>query len=156
MSTAQHLATIDLLCSREFSAEHSRSGAVAGGPGYYIAELLTSEEFWEDDGSRWEAVAEQYEAERDGLSALLTGRWGAPGVFSLASVFSRMLTDWDEVTGEEIPAEEIPEPWSSLSSAAPDVHLWRAAGRWVALAVAQWDKELPFQLLAVVTETDPP
>ncbi|MEV0321650.1 hypothetical protein ACIBKX_34760 [Streptomyces sp. NPDC050658] len=156
MSTAEHLATIDLLCSREFAAEHSRSIAVSGGPGYHIAELLTSEEFWEDDGSRREAVEEQYEAERDGLSVLLTARWGAPDVFSLSGVFQRMLTDWDEETGEEIPGEEIPEPWSSLSSAAPDLHLWRTAGRWVALGVAQWDKELPFQLLAVVTEIDPP
>lgn len=151
MSTAQHLATIDLLCSREFPAEHGRSDAGAGGPGYHIAELLTSEDFWEDDGTAWEATEEQYEAERDGLSVLLTHRWGAPALFSLASLFERTLSG-----GEDGAGEDIPEPWGSLSSSVPDLHLWRVDGRWVALGVSQWDKELPFQLIAVVTEIDPP
>jgi len=54
--------------------------------------------------------------------------------------------------------EDIPEPWADLSSHVPDIHLWQEdeRGRWVALGVSQWDKELPFQLLAVVTEIDPP
>lgn len=40
----------------------------------------------------------------------------------------------------------------------PDVHLWQVKGhgRWVALGVSQWDKELPFQLVALITEIDPP
>ncbi|TGB12042.1 hypothetical protein [Streptomyces sp. MZ04] len=151
MSTAQHLATIDLLCSREFPAEYGRSDAGAGGPGYHIAELLTSEEFWDDDGTRREETEEQYEAERDGLSVLLADRWGAPAVFGLSSLFERTLSAGEEGTGDE-----IPEPWCSLSSLVPDLHLWQADGRWVALGVSQWDKELPFQLIAVVTEIDPP
>jgi len=81
------------------------------------------------------------------LSERLTERWGTPDVFSLASVFVRS-------TG----GEDIPEPWASLGGHVPDLHLWRPprADRWVALGVSQWDKELPFQLLAVVTDVDPP
>ncbi|MGW0536772.1 hypothetical protein [Streptomyces sp. NPDC003032] len=157
MSTAQHLAAIDLLRSREFPAEHGRSECGSEGPGYHIAELLTSDTFWEDDGTRWHITEEQYEAERDGLTVLLADRWGPPQRFSLASLFERTMDaelGTDGQGGTE--AEEIPEPWAQLSSSVPDLHLWRVDGRWIALGVAQWDKELPFQLLAVVTEIDPP
>lgn len=151
MSTAEHLAAIDLLCAREFPAEHGRSQSGVGGPGYHIAELLTSEGFWEGDGTEREATADQYEAERDGLTVLLAERWGAPQVFSLASLFERAQGDSHDGAGED-----IPEPWGSLSSSVPDLHLWRAGGRWIALGISRWDEELPFQLLAVITETDPP
>ncbi|MFF1694998.1 hypothetical protein ACFVXC_15405 [Streptomyces sp. NPDC058257] len=168
MSTAQHLAAIDLLRSREFPAEHGRSHGGLGGPGYHIAELLTSDGFWEDDGTEWEATEEQYEAERDGLTVLLAERWGPPRIFSLASLFERSMgggydgeTEGEgegegEDEGEGVSGEDIPEPWGSLSASVPDLHLWRADGRWIALGVSQPDRELPFQLLAVVTATDPP
>ncbi|MGW0908971.1 hypothetical protein [Streptomyces sp. NPDC002853] len=180
MSTAEHLAAIDLLRSREFPAERGRSPSGVGGPGYHIAELLTSGDFWDDDGTEWEATSDQYDAERDALTVLLAERWGAPQIFSLASVFERAQgdayggeDDWDDWgedggggtgdsgTGDgeaegEGEGEDIPEPWGSLSSSVPDLHLWRVDGRWIALGVSQWDKELPFQLLAVVTEIDPP
>ncbi|MGW6056287.1 hypothetical protein [Streptomyces sp. NPDC055189] len=151
MSTAQHLAAIDLLRSREFPVEHGRSDDGDGGPGYRIAELLTSDDFWDADITQVEAAADQYEAERDGLSVLLAERWGAPQIFSLASVLERAQGD-----GYDSASEDIPEPWGTLSSSVPDLHLWRADGRWIALGVSQWDRELPFQLLAVVTEIDPP
>lgn len=155
MSTAQHLATLDLLRSRDFPAEHGRSPSGSGGPGFHIAELLTSDTFWEDDGTRREATEEQYEAERDALTVLLTDRWGPPQKFSLASLFERTVAvDFGDADGDA--DEEIPEPWAHLSSCVPDLHLWQVDGRWIALGIAQWDKELPFQLLAVVTETDPP
>lgn len=151
MSTAEHLAAIDLLRSREFPAERGRSPSGVGGPGYHIAELLTSGDFWEDDGTQWEATADQYEAERDGLTVLLTERWGAPQIFSLASLFERAQgASYDEE------GEDLPQPWDTLACSVPDLHLWRADGRWIALGVSQWDRELPFQLLAVVTEIDPP
>ncbi|MDN0200273.1 hypothetical protein [Streptomyces sp. S.PNR 29] len=147
MDIAQYLATIDLLCTRGFPAEHGRTDAGTGGPGYLVAELATSGDFWEDDGTEREETEAQYECDRDGLSERLAERWGRPQVFSLASVFVRAQS-----------GEDIPEPWASLSSHVPDLHLWKTpeSGRWVALGVSQWDKELPFQLLAVVTETDPP
>ncbi|WP_399921011.1 hypothetical protein [Streptomyces kanamyceticus] len=155
MSTAQHLAVIDLLRSREFPAEHGRSECGSEGPGYHIAELMTSDTFWEDDGSQRDIVEEQYETERDGLTVLLGDRWGPPQRFSLASLFERTMEAALGADGDG-EAEEIPEPWAQLSSSVPDLHLWHVDGRWIALGVAQWDKELPFQLLAVVTETDPP
>ncbi|MEU7565260.1 hypothetical protein [Streptomyces fradiae] len=145
MTTARHhLATIDLLRARPFPRQRGRFDVGEAGPGYHIAELATSEDFSEDP-DRWEEVADQYEAERDALGVLLAERWGEPHVFSLWSVFERGAG-----------GEELPEPWGTLSAHVPDVHLWRADGRWTALGVSQWDRELPFQLLAVVTETDPP
>ncbi|QEU97878.1 hypothetical protein [Streptomyces kanamyceticus] len=156
MSTAQHLAAIDLLRSREFPAAHGRSERGSQGPGYHIAELLTSDTFWEDDGMRWEVAEEQFEAERDGLAVLLADRWGPPQTFSLHSLFDRVVDadfgDLEDGGGDEV----IPEPWAQLSASVPDLHLWRVEGRWIALGVSQWDREQPFQLLAVVTETDPP
>ncbi|MFG3499001.1 hypothetical protein [Streptomyces sp. NPDC047928] len=145
MTTARHLATIEVLRSRPFPAQRGRSDVGDSGPGYHVAELSTSEDFWEDDGTRRELVEDQYEAERDALALLLTGRWGEPQVFSLWSLLRRGLD-----------GEDIPEPWGSLSNSVPDVHLWRAEDRWIAVGVSQWDKELPFQLLAAVTTTDPP
>ncbi|CAL9359857.1 hypothetical protein AB0N23_22800 [Streptomyces sp. NPDC052644] len=145
MTTGRHhLTIIDLLRSRPFPRQRGRSDVGESGPGYHIAELATSEDFWEDRG-RAEEVQEQFEAELDALAVLLAGRWGEPQVFSLWSVFERGMD-----------GEEMPEPWGVLSNHVPHVHLWRADGRWIALGVSQWDRELPFQLLAVVTETDPP
>ncbi|MFI1438241.1 hypothetical protein [Streptomyces fructofermentans] len=147
MTTAKHLGTIELLCSRDFPAEHGRSDVGTSGPGFHIAELATSDDFWEDDGTRREETAAQYEYDRDGLSELLAGRWGRPQVFSLAGAVGRALG-----------GEDIPPPWDGLASHVPDVHLWKegARDRWVALGVSQWGEELPFQLLAVVTVVDPP
>ncbi|MDX2760174.1 hypothetical protein ACSCB1_30825 [Streptomyces europaeiscabiei] len=147
MTIARHLVTIDRLCSEEFPATHGRSDTGTAGPGYHVAELGTSGDFWEDDGTRREETEAQFEADRDALSVRLTERWGPPDVFSLWSVSGRCQE-----------GEDIPEPWGPLSSHVPDVHLWQANGhgRWVALGVSQWDKELPFQLIALITEIDPP
>ncbi|MFD4974518.1 hypothetical protein [Streptomyces sp. NPDC058424] len=147
MDIAKALAVIDRLRRGEYPAQRTRTDLGTAGPGYRIAELETSDDFWEDDGSRREAAAEQYELDRDGLGERLTGRWGPPQVFSLYSVLERTLS-----------GEDVPEPWASLSGNVPDVQLWRAqeTGPWIALAVSHWDEELPFQLLAVVTDVDPP
>lgn len=145
MSIAQHLAVIDRLCSEDYPAEPGRSDVGTAGPGYHLAELQTSGDFWEDDGTGWEETEDQYEADRDALSQLLAERWGAPDVFSLWSVLDRSME-----------GEDIPEPWGVLSSHVPNVHLWQVDGRWVALGVSQWDKELPFQLVALITEIAPP
>lgn len=147
MDIARCLATIDLLCARDFPSEHGRTDVGTGGPGYLVAELRTSGDFWEDDGTEREGTEEQYEADRDGLTERLTDRWGPPHHISLASALERSMD-----------GEDIPEPWASLSAHVPDVHLWQSpdSARWIALGVSQWGEELPFQLLAVVTETDPP
>ncbi|WP_306185577.1 MULTISPECIES: hypothetical protein [unclassified Streptomyces] len=147
MDIAKALAVIDRLCTGAFPAEQVRTDVGTAGPGYSIAELETSDGFWEDDGTLREETEEQYECDRTGLGERLTERWGQPREFSLYSVLHRTVE-----------GEDLPEPWASLSGHVPDVRLWRAqeAGRWIALGVSQWDRELPFQLLAVVTDTDPP
>ncbi|MEV4940943.1 hypothetical protein [Streptomyces zaomyceticus] len=135
MTTTAHGAAIELLRTRGFD----------GGPDFHLAELATSEDFWEDDGTRRVIVEDQYEAERDGLGALLTARWGTPRELDLGPVLERSME-----------GEAIPEPWSTLSCHTPNLRLWRADGSWIGLGVSQWDKELPFQLLAVLTTVDPP
>ncbi|NML53775.1 hypothetical protein HHL19_31355 [Streptomyces sp. R302] len=145
MTTRRLLSELDLLRSRAFPASPARSGDLDSGPGFHVAALATSEDFWEADAERREAVEEQYEAERDGLAAVLTARWGEPDRMSLWSLHARSME-----------GEELPEPWGVLCAHVPDLVLWRVDARWTGLGVSQWDKELPFQLLAVVTEVDPP
>jgi hypothetical protein len=146
MNIAQCLATIDLLCTLDFPRVPGRTDFGSAGPGHHIAELETSGDFHEDDGTEREETEAQFELDRDGLAERLTERWGAPRTFSLYSVFERSTL-----------GEEPAEPWASLSAHVPDLHLWKSTdtGRWVALGVSQWDTELPFQLLAVVTDVDP-
>ncbi|MEU6368846.1 hypothetical protein ABZ876_24665 [Streptomyces sp. NPDC046931] len=147
MDIARYLSVIELLCAREFPAAHGRTEHGESGPGYHVAALQTSDEFWEDDGTGREEARTQYEVDRDGLGERLTERWGPSVDFSLYSVLDRTMG-----------GEDVEEPWAGLSGHVPDVRLWKSAetGRWVALGVSQWDTELPFRLLAVVTETDPP
>lgn len=147
MDIAKCLTAIELLCAREFPAVHGRTELGESGPGYHIAALQTSGDFWEGDGTEGEGTAEQYEADRDGLTERLSSRWGPPQRFSLRSVLLRTME-----------GEEIEEPWAGLSEHVPDVHLWKAplAERWFALGVSHGYAELPFQLLGIVTETDPP
>ncbi|MDG9715698.1 hypothetical protein [Streptomyces sp. DH24] len=147
MDIARALARIELLCSGDLPAEHGGPGCASRGPGYTVAELTTSGDFWERGPAEWERTEEQFDAYRDGLSERLTARWGAPHLVGLAGVFERSQS-----------GEDIPEPWGTLSCHVPDLHLWRIPDRdrWMALGVSQWDRELPFQLLAVVTDVDPP
>ncbi|WP_330456499.1 hypothetical protein OIB37_06105 [Streptomyces sp. NBC_00820] len=147
MDIAKRLALVDRLCAREFPAAESRTECGESGPGYHMAILLTSGDFWEDDGTGWEETAAQYEAERDALVERLTAHWGPSQHFSLRGVLDRVME-----------GETIAEPWAALSEHVPDIHLWKApaSGRWVTLGVSYGYKELPFQLLGVVTDTDPP
>jgi hypothetical protein len=147
MDIAQALASIELLCSREFPAEYGGPGVDSRVPGHVMTELTTSDGFWEDDGTERELTEAQFDAYRDGLSERLAARWGPPHLIGLAGVFERAQS-----------GEDVPEPWATLSSHVPDLHLWRIPDRdrWMALGVSQWDRELPFQLLAVVTDVDPP
>ncbi|OEU94477.1 hypothetical protein DB35_00635 [Streptomyces abyssalis] len=142
---AQHLATIELLRARHFPARHGREAGVVSGPGYHVAELSTSEGFWEDDGTARSATEDQYGAECGALSMLLTRRWGEPQVVSLYGVLTRSTE-----------GEEMTEPWQGLSGGVPYVELWQADGRWIAVGVSQQGPELPFQLIAAVTVNDPP
>ncbi|MFF9896098.1 hypothetical protein [Streptomyces longispororuber] len=146
MSSADDLATIDLLCAGEFPEAPGRSGSGRAGPGFHLAELRTYEPGEDDDGTAYADAEEQFEAERDALAVLLTGRWGPAQVFSLAGAFAR------HVAG----ARDVPEPWASVSETVPDVHLWRAGQHWIAVGVARWGERGGLQMVALVTEVDPP
>ncbi|MGY5050317.1 hypothetical protein ACWDE0_32670 [Streptomyces sp. 900105755] len=139
MDIAKCLALIDELCARE-------TDVGTGGPGYLMAALETSGDFYEDDGSEWEETEARFEADRDALGERLGERWGPAQVVGLDSVLERAMD-----------GEDVGEPWAHLCDHVPDVQLWRTdTGRRVGLGVSQWDRELPFQLLAVVTVLDPP
>jgi hypothetical protein len=127
MTIAQHLATIDRLCSQEFPTEHGGSYGAPGGPGYHIVELERYDGFAEGDGGEREEEAEQFEANRDGISQRLVERLGKPEPISLGSHI-RTVDLWQ-----------------------PDDN-----GRWIALGVSQLAEDQEFRLLAIVTETAPP
>ncbi|MFE4721806.1 hypothetical protein ACFRLW_36420, partial [Streptomyces sp. NPDC056728] len=89
---------------------------------------------------------DQWVADRDGLSSMLTERWGEPQWFSLWSVSLRAVEG----------GEDIPEPWAALSAYVPDVQVWQADGRWIVLGIPLGAEDLPFRLVAAVTDVDPP
>ncbi|MFE0256521.1 hypothetical protein [Streptomyces sp. NPDC059010] len=142
MNIARHIALIDELCFRPFTAERDASGVEKGGPGYHVAVLESSQG---DCGAR-AATVEQYEKDRDALYDRLASRWGETAPFNLQTTLLRTEQ------------EEIPEPWAWLSARARVAHLWEAegTGRWVVVVVADREQDHDVQLLAVVTQTDPP
>ncbi|OIJ66900.1 hypothetical protein [Streptomyces mangrovisoli] len=146
MDIAQWAETVLALDVRDFPAERGRTAYGSGGPGYHLAELATSGDFWEDDGTEREETEAQFGFEREALAQRLREHLGQADHFGLHSTFERTAA-----------GEDVDEPWASLSAHVPDLLLWRSprTGRWVALGVSQWDRELPFQLLAVVTDVDP-
>ncbi|MER6267082.1 hypothetical protein [Streptomyces sp900105755] len=146
MDIAKCLARIDELCAREFPAEHGRTDAGTGGPGYLTTELETSGDFYEAEGGEREETEARFEADRDALGRRLGERWGPAQEVGLHSVLERAMD-----------GEEVDEPWAHLCDHVPDVQLWQTdTGRLVGLGVSQWDRELPFQLLAFVTLAAPP
>lgn len=145
MTTAQHLAVIELLRVRAFPAERGPSEVGTSGPGYHLAELARSDGLQDDEAARRGEDADQYGAEHTALTEILTVRFGEPQHVSLWSV---------QVRGSE--GEEIPEPWRELSNGPRYLHLWRIEGRWLAVGAVQEGEEEPFRLIAAVTETDPP
>lgn len=145
MSTARHLALIDLLRTRAFPAQRSRSDTGFSGPGYHTAELSRGDELVDEDAAQHLERREQCVAEHDALLALLGRQWGEPQVFSLWSVLER------SIAGEDIPA-----PWEELSAEFDSLHIWRADGRWVAVGLALEEDGPSYELIAVVTEIDPP
>ncbi|MFJ8074033.1 hypothetical protein ACIQ7Q_08875 [Streptomyces sp. NPDC096176] len=142
MTTAQHLAAIDLLRGRAFPAQRDRSEFGDSGPGYHLAELRT-----EADGAclPGDAAVELCEAECEALAFALSTRWGEGQRFSLWSASVRSIA-----------GEGIPQPWERLSQCADDVQTWRAEGHWIAVAVARAEGEREYRLIVVVTDVDPP
>ncbi|MET7765156.1 hypothetical protein ABZS86_15840 [Streptomyces sp. NPDC005355] len=141
-SLAQYVATIDLLRARDFPAQRGTSERVESGPGFHVADLRVSEDFWDADLTRVEEVLEEFEAELSVLVHALTVRWGAPAVLDLTGHLERQAM-----------GEPVPPPLDALCGYVPELHIWRVDDRWVGLGVGQGDRELPFQLLLAVGET---
>lgn len=143
------LSTIDSLSALPFPDEKGRPGPGGGewsGPGFHLAVLQESRDFWEDRSTEIVAPAEQeIEANLAALAVILTDRWGAPKAVNL----------WPYLGLDEPNAEvKAREPLNFLCGVAADMRLWRlpSSQRWVSLAIGQADAEWPIQLLVAVGE----
>ncbi|MEU1903958.1 hypothetical protein ACFV4E_06470 [Streptomyces hygroscopicus] len=140
-STADHVTSIDRLRARDFPRQRAVDGRVASGPGFHVADLRASEDFWDADPARVEEVLEEFEAELGALVQALTLRWGAPAVLDLTDSLERSAM-----------GEPVPPPLDTLCGYVPELHIWHVDGRWVGLGVGQGGRELPFQLLVAIGE----
>ncbi|MEW1748630.1 hypothetical protein ACIQU1_09495 [Streptomyces angustmyceticus] len=141
MTIDVYLGTIDRLRLREFPAVPGRSAMVESGPGFHIAGLRVSQEFWDADPAEVTEAAEDFEAELTALAAALSLRWGEPRTIELAGHLER--------TARGLP---VRPPLDTLCGYVPRMHGWRVQGRWIGVGVGQGGPELPFQLLAAVGE----
>ncbi|UQA90991.1 hypothetical protein [Streptomyces halobius] len=143
MTIDEHLTAIDRLRLRDFPAERSRGAMAESGPGFHIADLRVSRDFWDADLTEVEEALEEFEAELTALVRALSLRWGEPDVLDLGVCLERSAMG--------IP---VRPPLDSLCGYVPLMYGWRVAGRWVGVGVGQGDRELPFQLLVAVGEGD--
>lgn len=141
MDLVAQLATVDVLRARDFPAQRVRSGAVDSGPGFHVADLAVSEDFWDDAGSRRAVVGDDFGAACQALVEILARRWGEPHTVDLAPYLARL----DE-------GGTVPPPLGMLCGYLPEVYGWQVDDRWIAVGVGQWDGELPFQLVVAVGE----
>lgn len=146
--TDAQLSIIDELSALPFPGQEGRPGRGRGwgGPGYHVAVLRESRDFWDDRSEETvEAAEKELEADLDALAAMLTHRWGAPTTVDL----------WPYL-GFDNPDPEFmaPEPLGFLADVAGSMQMWQppSPGRRLALAIGQADRELPFQLLAAIGE----
>lgn len=141
MTIDAYLTVIDRWRLRDFPAAPGRSALVESGPGFHIAGLRVSREFWDADPAEVAEAAEEFEAELTALVRALSLRWGEPEVMDLAGYLER--------TARGIP---VRPPLDTLCGYVPRMYGWRAQRRWIGVGVGQGDRELPFQLLVAVGE----
>ncbi|MEW9516272.1 hypothetical protein [Streptomyces tubercidicus] len=141
MPLDEHLTLIDRLRLREFPAVPGRSAMVESGPGYHIAGLRVSEEFWDADAAEVAEAEEEFTAELSALVQALSLRWGAPETVDLTAQLER--------SAQGLP---VRPPLDTLCGYVPRMHGWRVQGRWIGVGVGQGARELPFQLLVAVGE----
>ncbi|MEV4177265.1 hypothetical protein [Nonomuraea sp. NPDC049709] len=101
--------------------------------------LQASQDFWDDRGEETvEAAEQEIDTAFQKLVAALTARWGSPETVDLEPYL------WTE--------DPAPEPINELCQISGQMLVWRRpdAGRWVALAIGQADREFPIELLAAV------
>jgi hypothetical protein len=142
------LSIIDNLSSLPFPEVEGRPGPDGqwGGPGFHLAVLRESRDFWEDRSTEIvEAAEQELEANLAALAAILTKRWGAPEAVDLWPYLGLDDPDPDVTTRE---------PLSFLCSVAGTMQVWRLPNseQWLGLAIGQADPEWQFQLLAAVGE----
>ncbi|WP_330296360.1 hypothetical protein [Streptomyces sp. NBC_00503] len=141
-----HLSAVDGLIALPFPEQELRPGKEgrSGGPGYHLAVLRESRDFWDDRSEQVvEAAEQELEADLVALSKSLTSRWGRPETVELWPYLG--FDDPD-------PQYSAPEPLALLSNVAGSMQVWRLpdSARWLALAIGQADPEFPLQLLAAV------
>ncbi|WP_327153350.1 hypothetical protein [Streptomyces tubercidicus] len=141
MTLDEHLTLIDRLRLREFPAVPGRSGMVESGPGYHIAGLRVSEEFWDADAVEVAEAEEEFTAELTALVHALSLRWGAPETVDLTAQLERSAQGLS-----------VRPPLDTLCGYVPRMHGWRVQGRWIGVGVGQGARELPFQLVAAIGE----
>ena len=116
---------------------------VSSGPGFHIADLRVSGDFWDEDLAVIEETEEEFEAELAALVHVLSRRWGEPELLDLTGHLERSFRD-----------EPIPPPLDALCGHVTELYVWRIGGRMVGLGLGMGDRELPIQLLAAIGEGD--
>ncbi|MFG2296318.1 hypothetical protein [Streptomyces sp. NPDC048603] len=140
------LRVVESLHAMPFPHTEEKAGDRWSGPGYRVAVLVESQDFWQDRSSESvEEAEESIEADLAGLAALLTERCGAPEAVDLGPYLGFDNPD---------PDFQAPEPMGFLCGLAGSMQVWRppASDRWIALAIGQADPEWPLQLLAAFGE----
>ncbi|MFI7011569.1 hypothetical protein [Streptomyces sp. NPDC050145] len=158
----EQLSIIGTLLALPFPERETRTEAPRGwgGPGFHIAVLRQSRDFWDPPGPEaFTEAEEELEAALKELVTALTGRLGEPGTVDLFPY----LGIYDDTGNADEPAEPldlapdldaVPEPLASLRNLAGSLHVWPvpSAGRWLGVTVGQADREFPYELLAAVGE----
>ncbi|MFF2629899.1 hypothetical protein ACFVUN_29560 [Kitasatospora griseola] len=142
------LSIVEALIDLPFPLQEENSVREGGwsGPGFHLAVLRESQDFWDDRSEEiTEAAEQELESDLAVLAATLTGRWGSPTSVDLWPYLGLDHPD---------PDYTAPEPLSFLSMVAGSMQVWQlpAADRWLALTIGQADPEFSFQLLAAVGE----
>lgn len=133
-SVDEQLSIIDRLSALSFPDQAVRPGenGLWGGPGYHLAILRESQDFWDDRNAE---LVETAEAELEGNLAVLTlalaVRWGDPATIDLWPFLGL-----DDSSGSDLAP---PDPLNFLCSVAASMQMWRLPGseRWVSLAIGQ-------------------
>ncbi|MFE1175333.1 hypothetical protein [Streptomyces sp. NPDC058773] len=144
MTIDEHLTVIDRIRLREFPAAPGRSATVESGPGFRIAGLRVSGEFWDADVTEVTETEEEFTAELTALVQALSLRWGPPETVDLTACLER--------TAQGLP---VRPPLDTLCGYVPRMHTWRVQGRWIGVGLGQGARELPFHLLVAVAEAVP-
>ncbi|WP_051795092.1 hypothetical protein [Streptomyces sp. NRRL S-87] len=143
-----HVATVDDLIARPFPEREVGPGKAKdgrwGGPGYHLAVLRESRDFWDDRSEEVVEAAElELEADLAALVKTMTSRWGHPKVVDLWPYLG--FDDPD-------PEYAAPQPLLFLCNVAGRMHVWRLpdSDRWIGLTIGQADREYPLQLIAAL------